>query len=532
MRIKPSDEGNLINIRLEGLNLPKRVFIYDCTLRDGEQTPGVALTIKEKLTIAKQLAKLGVDTIEAGTPINSKDEKEAVYRIAKEIEGPTIAALARVLKPDIDACLDCQVDLIHVFVSTSDIHLKYQMKKTREEIMNMALEAVEYVKAHGVKCLFSAMDATRTELGYLIQVLKEAEKAGADSVNVPDTVGVMTPSSMRSLISDVRKNISVILDVHCHNDFGLAVANTIAGVEAGADEVQVTVNGIGERAGNAALEPVVIALSACYGIQMNIKPQYLMETSSLVEQYTGVPLSPCTPIVGRNAFAHESGIHVHPVLIKASTFEPISPEDVGQRRRIVLGKKSGRHSVKAALEELGIKDVGEKDLIEITTRIKDLAAKNKLVSDVDLVAIAEDVLSLKLYEPRVKLQELVVVTGVNVTPSATVKLLIDGVERIGQGIGVGPVDAAAKAIEEIVGPISRLKLKEFNLRALTGGTDSLASVTMTVEDALGNQFEAGAVHGDIVTSSVNALINALNKALHYQRLRGLEKGSKDLGHQE
>ncbi|MEM2905384.1 MAG: 2-isopropylmalate synthase [Candidatus Bathyarchaeia archaeon] len=513
-----SHESNVLNISKEGLSLPARVRVYDSTLRDGEQTPGVALTMKEKLNIAAQLSKLGVDVIEAGTPVNSVDEMEAVRAVAKETQGPKVAALARVLKKDIDACIQCDVDMVHTFVSTSELHLKYQMEKTPDEILRMAVDAVEYVKAHGFECLFSAMDATRTEPNYLIKVLKAAEDAGADVINVPDTVGVMVPSSMRKLIQRIRPEIRVGLDVHCHNDYGLAVANSLAGVEAGADGVQVTVNGIGERAGNAALEPTVSALLTIYGVDVGVEPRLMTETSLLVERYTGVALSPCTPIVGKHAFAHESGIHVHPVLRNASTFEPLVPEDVGQKRRLVIGKKTGKHSVRAALEGLGIRDVTEEEVLKITDRVKSLAARNKLVSDVDLIAIAEDVMGARLYEPHVKLEELVVTTGVNVTPSATIKLRINGSERIGQGIGVGPVDAAANAIEEVVGPVANLKLKEFNLRALTGGTNSLASVTMTVEDAQRNSFEAGAVHGDIVIASVNAFINALNKAMHQREV--------------
>jgi len=520
LKMRLSHESNVLNISKEGMDLPAKVRVYDCTLRDGEQTPGVALSLKEKLNIAAQLSKLGVDVIEAGTPVNSMEEMEAVKAVAKGVEETKISGLARVLRKDIDACIECRVDMVHTFVSTSELHLKYQMEKTQDEILRMAVDAVEYVKAHGLECLFSAMDATRTEAAYLVKVLKAAEDAGADFVNVPDTVGVMIPSSMRRLIRRVRSEAHVGLDVHCHNDYGLAVANTLAGVEAGADGVQVTVNGIGERAGNAALEPVVSALLTTYGVDVGVEPRFMTETSLLVERYTGVSPSPCTPIVGKHAFAHESGIHVHPVLRNASTFEPLIPEDVGQKRRLVIGKKTGKHSVRAALEELGVRDVAEDEVIKITDRVKGLASRNKLVSDVDLIAIAEDVVGARLYEPRVKLEELVVTTGINITPSATIKLRIDDVARVGQGIGVGPVDAAANAIEEVVGPIANLKLKEFNLRALTGGTNSLASVTMTVEDAQRNSFEAGAVHGDIVIASVSALINALNKAMHRREAVG------------
>jgi len=514
LKIRKSHSSNTLNIDREDFRLPRRVYIYDCTLRDGEQTPGVALTVEEKVTIARQLEKLGVDIIEAGFPANSEGEMDAVRRISKEVSNSRVSGLSRVLKKDIDACLDCDVDLVHTFVSTSDVHLKYQMKKTREEIYSMAVEAVEYVKEHGVPCLFSAMDATRTEMSYLLEILKGAEKAGADIVNIPDTVGFMVPSSMRKFMGRIRDEIHVVLDVHCHNDYGLAVANTLAAVEAGADEVQVTVNGIGERAGNAALEPIVAALLTTYDVDVNIEPKYLTETSQLVERYTGVALSPCTPIVGRNAFAHESGIHVHGLIGKASTFEPIEPEDVGQKRRFVIGKLTGRHSVRVALDELGITEVPEESLLKITRRVKELAERNKLVSDVDLLSITEDVMQTKMFHPYVTLEELVVTTGLNIPPSATVKLKINGEEKIGQGTGVGPVDAAAKAIEEIVGPIANLRLQKFDLSALTGGTDALGAIRISVEDRQKNVFEASAVHEDIVVASVNAFVQALNKAMY------------------
>ncbi len=503
-----------MNIDREDFRLPQRVFVYDSTLRDGEQTPGVALTVKEKVIIAKQLEKLGVDIIEAGFPANSKGEMDAVSRISKEISSSRVSGLSRVLKKDIDACIDCDVDLVHTFVSTSDVHLKYQMKKTREEIYPMAVDAVEYIKEHGLPCLFSAMDATRTDIGFLLKVLKGTEEAGADIINIPDTVGFMVPTSMRKFMGRIREEVGAVLDVHCHNDYGLAVANTLAAVEAGAEEVQVTVNGIGERAGNAALEPIVVALLTIYDVDVNIEPKYLTETSQLVERYTGVTLSPCTPMVGRHAFAHESGIHVHALLGKASTFEPIEPMDVGQKRRFVLGKLTGRHSVKASLDELGITDVSEESLLEITGRVKELAERNKLVSDVDLISIVEDVVQAKMFRPYVTLEELVVTTGLNVPPSATVKLRINGEEKVGQGTGVGPVDAAANAIEEIVGPIAHLRLQKFDLSALTGGTNALGAVRIAVEDSQKNVFEAGAVHEDIVVASVNAFVQALNKAMY------------------
>jgi len=514
MKVSKSHSSNTLNISFQGMSLPERVLIYDCTLRDGEQTPGVALTIKEKVAIAKQLAKLGVDTIEAGFPVNSRDEKEAVKQIAKEVTQVPISGLARVVREDLDACLDCDVDIVHTFVSTSDIHLEHQMRKSREDILKAAVDSVEYVKKHGVKCQFSAMDATRTDLNYLLEVFRAVEDAGVDAIDVADTVGLMIPSAMRAFMAKIRKSVGVTLDVHCHNDYGMGVANTLAAVEAGANEVHVTINGIGERAGNTALEPVVLALMSIYNKDINVNPKYLMETSQLVERYTGVSVSPCTPIIGAHAFAHESGIHVSAIIREASTFEPIKPEDVGQRRRLVIGKHTGKASVKNALTELGVTNVSDEELVQITIRVKDLAGQNKIVSDVDLLAIAEDVAKAKAYEPYIELKEFLVTSGKGITPSALVRMKMGDAEKVGQGTGVGPFDAAANAIEDIVGPIAHLRLKEYNLKALTGGTDSLGAVKITVEDRRRNSFEAEAIHQDIVMASVNAFVQALNKAMH------------------
>jgi len=520
MRVSKSHPSNTLNISLEGMNLPKKVFIYDCTLRDGEQTPGVALTIKEKVTIAEQLAKLGVDTIEAGFPVNSRDEKEAVRQVAKEVTQVPVSGLARVVREDIDACIDCDVDIVHVFVSTSDVHLEHQMRKSREKVLEAAVESVEYVKQHGIKCQFSAMDATRSDINYLLEVFKGVEDAGVDAIDVADTVGLMIPSAMQTFMSRIRKSVGVQLDVHCHNDYGMGVANTLAAVEAGADEVHVTINGIGERAGNTALEPVVLALMTIYNKDVNINPKYLTETSQLVERYTGISVSPCTPIIGGHAFAHESGIHVHAIIREASTFEPIKPEDVGQRRRLVIGKHTGKASVKNALVELGVANVTEEELSEITTRVKDLAGQNKMVTDIDLLAIAEDVAKTKAFKPYIELKEFVVISGKAITPSALVRMKVGEFEKVGQGTGVGPFDAAANAIEEIVGPIAHLRLKEYNLKALTGGTDSLGAVKIAVEDRHRNSFEAEAIHQDIVMASVNAFIQALNKAMYANNKTG------------
>ncbi len=495
------------------MNLPKQVQVFDTTLRDGEQTPRVSFTIEEKLILARQLDKLGVDVIEAGFPVASKGEKEAVKRIANEELSADVCGLARVLKPDIDACLDCDVDLVHTFVSTSDIQMKHTIKKSKREVLQMAVDAVSYVKDHGQKCLFSAMDATRTNLDYLMKVYKAVEEAGADEINVPDTVGVMIPIAMRDLVGNVRKEVKVPIDVHCHNDFGLAVPNSLAAVEAGAQGVQVAINGLGERAGNASLEETVMGLTAIYGVKTNIKTQYLVQTSRLVERLAGVPVPPNYPIVGENAFAHESGIHTHGVVSDFRTFEPgfVTPEMVGHHRALVAGKQAGVHGIGKMLKELGIKAT-KNQLEEITQRVKDIADKKKLVTDTDLRAIAESVVgALPKEEEVVKLKEITVTTGSTVTPTASVRLSVRGEERTGSATGVGPVDAAINALRNVMDEISELGLKEYHLDAITGGSRALAGVTVKLEDDENNLYIAKGVREDVVIASVEAMINGINR---------------------
>ncbi len=495
------------------MNLPDKVSIFDTTLRDGEQTPGVSLTSDDKLVIARQLDKLGVDIIEAGFPISSKGEREAVTKIAKEGLDSTICGLSRVKKEDIDACLDCDVGLVHTFVSTSDIQIKYTIKKSKEEVVKMAAESVEYIKDHGVKCLFSAMDATRTDNEYLIKVFKAAEDAGADIINIPDTVGVMIPHAMRTLTQEVYKNVKIPIDVHCHNDFGLAVANTLAAVEAGAREMQVSVNGLGERAGNADLEEAVMSLVSIYGVKTNINTQYLYETSRLVERLTGIKMPPNFPIVGENAFSHESGIHTHGVISKSATFEPgvMTPEMVGHKRRIVSGKHAGAHGIDAMLKDMGF-TVSKEQLTDITTRVKDLGDKGKKVTDVDLQAITEAVVGeVKRQEKFIDLEELAVMTGNRITPTASVTLKFKDKWIKGAEIGVGPVDAALNAIRSVVKDLGELQLTEYHLEAITGGSDALAEVMIKLEDTKGNVAIGRAAREDIVMASVEAMISGVNR---------------------
>ncbi|MCK4937037.1 MAG: 2-isopropylmalate synthase, partial [Methanosarcinales archaeon] len=419
------------------------ITIFDTTLRDGEQTPGVSLTFEQKKDIATQLDKLGVDIIEAGFPMSSDGEKQNVTEIAAMGLELDVCGLSRVVLSDIDACLDCDVDMVHTFVPTSDIQRINTIKKSRDEVLDMAIRAVEHIKDHGAKCMFSPMDATRTDFDYLRQISIAVQEAGCDVINVPDTVGVFVPSAMKALIADIKQDITIPIDVHCHNDFGLAVANSLAAVEGGALQVQVTINGLGERAGNADLAETVMSLQSIYGANTNIKTEYLIETAHLVESYTGVRISPLMPVVGENAFAHESGIHTHGVLTKSETFEPgiMTPEMVGHKRRIVLGKHAGKHAVSQSLNAAGLEPDPEQ-LSEIMSRMKDLSNKGKRITDGDLFAIAEDTMGkLKRSERPVDLIEVSVMTGNIITPTASVKAMVNGVAKVAASTGVGPVDA-------------------------------------------------------------------------------------------
>ncbi|MBA7502588.1 2-isopropylmalate synthase [subsurface metagenome] len=503
--------SDFIQRAVKKTKLPKQVRIFDTTLRDGEQTPGVSFTPDQKILIARQLDKLGVDTIEAGTPASSDGERKAVAAIAKAGLNAEICGLARPIKEDVDAALGCDVDCVHVFISTSDLHLKHMLKMTRGQVLQLAVEYVEYAKDHGVVVEFSAMDATRTDLTFLKQIYQAVIDVGVDRINVPDTVGVITPGGMNYLISQLKPIIKVPISVHCHDDLGLAVANSLAAVEAGAEQVQVAVNGIGERAGNASLEEIVIAFRVLYGIKPKIRTKLLVETSDLLERMTGIPVPPNKAIVGDNAFAHVSGIHAHGVLEFPGTYEPISPELVGHHRRLALGKLTGRHSVEKQLRTIGVKAT-KVQLTEITERVKKLGDKGKRVTDIDLRAIAESVLgTLPPEEKVVELKEVTVTTGITIIPTASVRVVVRGEERVGSATGVGPVDAAIAAIRNVMKEISALKLKEYHLDAITGGSDALAEVTVKLGDEKGNLYIAKGVREDVVIASVEAMINGINR---------------------
>ncbi len=499
---------------------PRYIQIFDTTLRDGEQTPGVSLTPEEKMEIALRLDRLGVDVIEAGTPISSEGEIKAIRKIAKAGLKAEVCALARTLREDIDAAINCDVGSVHAFISTSDVQMKYALGMKPEEVLSAAVDAVEYIKDHGLICEFSPMDASRTKLKFLTQVCKAAEEAGADRINIPDTVGIIIPSTMRKLIEDIRKEVKAPISVHCHNDFGMAVANSLAAVEGGASQVHVAVNGLGERAGNAALEEVVMGVQLLYGLKTGIKTERLYLTSRLVSRLTGVVMQPNKAIVGENAFAHESGIHTRGVTVVPLTFEPFKPELVGRKRRLVAGKLAGTRGIKAELKEVGIHPSREQ-LKEIVRRVKELGDKGKLVTDADLLAMTRSVMGGLVEEEKiVDLTDLAVITGIKVIPTASVKIMLDGKEYVAAETGVGPVDAAIKAIQKLTASLVNVTLREYRLEALTGGSNAVAEVVIKVEDKDGNIFSARSAREDIVMASVEAMISGINKCLLKERIAG------------
>jgi len=454
--------------------------------------------------------------IEAGFPVSSRGEFESVRSIAREGLSAQVCGLSRIIMKDVDASLDAEVDLVHVFVSTSDIQIAHTIKKSREEIVGDSVKAVEHIKDHGRFCLFSAMDATRTSPIFLKEIFKAVEDAGCDIINIPDTVGVAAPSSFYRLVKDICDNTGgMTVDVHCHNDFGLAVANSLSAVEAGAREVQVTVNGLGERAGNANLAETVMSLHSIFGARTDIKTEYLVETARLIERLTEVKIPITAPIVGENAFSHESGIHSHGVLERSDTFEPgiMTPEMVGHKRRIVLGKHTGRHAVKQALEDAGFRPTAEQ-LQDILERIKELGDKGKQVKDADLQAIAEVVIGdVARGRQAVILKEVSVMTGNIITPTATVRAMVRGQEKVLANTGVGPVDAAVRAVQGLLDTDTSIRLCEFRIDAISGGADALAEVVIGVEDGRGRKVSARSAREDIVMASVEALVSAINRLL-------------------
>ena len=493
-----------------------KIRIFDTTLRDGEQTPGVSLSPEKKLNIAKKLDALGIDAIETGFPVISDGERSAVKMIASENLQSELCGLARTNKRDIDAAVDCGLNYIHTFIATSDIHLEYKLKMTREQALEKAIDAVEYGKSRGLQVEFSAEDATRTDREFLKKVFGEVAKAGADRIDIPDTVGYSTPQYIAEITKDAIDATKLPISVHCHNDFGLAVANAISGIQAGAECAHVTINGIGERAGNASLEELVMALNSLQFDQKwetNINKELLYETSRYVSKIIGITVQPNKAIVGENAFGHESGIHTHGVLNNPLTYEPISPEIVGRTRWLQVGKHAGIHGMNAMLKEYGIVP-NEEQTKKILDKVKNIGDQGKQVTEVELLSLANEVIGENKLKRIVQLTGFSVSTGVGTMPYAFVKLNIDGKEMVATDYGVGPVDASLNAIQKITGQITdEVRLKEYRLDSISGGANALCEVTVKVEDARGNIISSKSVGEDIVTTSVQAMVDGINRIM-------------------
>jgi 2-isopropylmalate synthase len=498
-----------------------KVRIFDTTLRDGEQTPGVALSPDKKLNIAKKLDALGVDAIEAGFPIISQGERQGIKLITQANLKAEICGLARTSKKDIDVAVDTGLNYIHTFIATSDIHLEYKLHLTRDQALEKAIEAVEYGKSRGLQVEFSAEDATRTDRDYLKKVFGEVKKAGADRIDIPDTVGYSTPQYIAEITKDAIKVTNLPISVHCHNDFGLAVANAISGIQAGASCAHVTINGIGERAGNASLEEFVMALQCLQfdkKYETGINTKLIYETSRYISNLVGVPVQPNKAIVGENAFGHESGIHTHGVLSNPLTYEPISPELVGRHRWLQVGKHAGIHGVNAMLKEYGI-EPDKAQTKQILEKVKAIGDQGKQVTDVELLSIASEILGERGIKRIVQLTGFSVSTGFGTMPYAFVKLNIDGKEVHATDYGVGPVDASLNAIQKITGEIAEVRVKEYGLASISGGSNALCEVTIKVEDPYGNMASSKSIGEDIVITSVQAMIDGINRIMLKKMLK-------------
>jgi 2-isopropylmalate synthase len=500
-----------------------KIIIFDTTLRDGEQSPGASLNTAEKIEIGRQLAVLGVDVIEAGFPVSSPGDFDAVRSVAKSVKGPIICGLARSLEKDIDAAYNAvKVSArprVHVFLATSKIHMKYKLKKAEDEILRLAASAVKYARAKCPDVEFSPEDASRTEPAFLYKVVDAVIAAGATTVNIPDTVGYATPFEFALLIKGIRDNVpnisKAVISVHCHNDLGLGVANSLAAVLNGARQVECTVNGLGERAGNASLEEIVMAIrtrkDTFAGVYASINTKEITKTSRLVSKLTGMPVQPNKAIVGINAFAHESGIHQDGVLKERITYEIMRPEDVGfGQTRLVLGKHSGRHAFADRLKHLGF-TLDKAHIDEAFERFKALADKKKELFDEDLETIADEELS-KMPE-RFKLVHFHITSGDRISPDASITLKYQGKAGSASSGGDGPVDACYKAIDKITG--IKGKLLDYQIRSVTSGKDALGEVSVKIA------FKEGVVSGrgastDIIEASVKAYLSAVNRIVRQQ----------------
>ncbi|MBW3667840.1 MAG: 2-isopropylmalate synthase [Actinobacteria bacterium] len=503
--------------------MAERLIIFDTTLRDGEQSPGISLDVAEKLEIAEQLARLGVDYIEAGFPVASQGDFEAVQAVARSVHGPVIAGLSRTHIADVDRCWEALKDAdrgrIHVFISTSPQHMEHMLKMTEAQVLEQTKAGVARAREHTDDVEFSPQDATRTPLDFMMEVLQTAVDAGATTLNIPDTVGYGIPWDFGALIQYIRRNIKgdYITSTHCHNDLGLATANSLAGVQAGARQVEVCVNGLGERAGNAALEEVVMAVRIRADqfpeIEVGVNTEELARTSRLVARLTGYPVQYNKAVVGRNAFAHESGIHQHGVLADRSTYEIIDAESVGQQgRQIVLGKHSGRHAFADTLKRIGLHVQGDA-LNAAFVRFKELADRKVEITEADLEAIVAEEIGDVASEPTFTFEALEVTGGTVGVPRARVVVTRSGEKTEASAEGDGMIDASCKAIKAATGVDA--KLTDFNVSSVTGGIDALGDVVVQIE---AGEFRVSGrgVSTDVVEASARAYLNAVNRLVRVQ----------------
>lgn len=510
------------------MSQPEKIVIFDTTLRDGEQSPGASMNIEEKIRIAQQLERLHVDVMEAGFPIASDGDFEAVKKVAQTVKKSQVAGLSRANNMDIDRAWEAlkyagERGRIHTFIATSDIHMKYKLKMSEQQVLDTAVAAVKRAAGYTPNVEFSAEDAVRTQLPFLAKVIKAVIEAGATTVNIPDTVGYTIPSEYAEIISYLKENVSnidqAVISVHCHNDLGLAVANSLAAVQAGARQVECTINGIGERAGNCSLEELVMTLKTRHDIlpfATDIATEHITPASKLLSNITGILVQPNKAIVGANAFAHEAGIHQHGVLMDKSTYEIMTPESVGlQQNKLVLGKHSGRHAFVDRLKQLGY-DLSREEIEKAFVRFKTLADMKKEIFDEDLDAIIADEV-LRVPE-TFKLQQMNVSSGSFATPTATVAMMInDKVKKVAV-MGDGPVDATFKAIKKLTK--SDAPLLSFSVGAITGGTDAQGECTVRLQTPEGREILGQGAHPDIIVASAKAYINALNKMVsHTSRIK-------------
>lgn len=498
-----------------------KIYIFDTTLRDGEQSPGASLYPEEKLQIAQQLARLGVDVIEAGFPISSRGDFEAVKQIAETVEGPTICGLARAKEQDVKAAGEAlkfaKKKRIHIFIATSDIHMVKKLEMTPEEVKKAAVETVKLAREFSDDVEFSAEDATRSRLDFLYEIFEAVLEAGATTLNIPDTVGYALPWEFGEFVSKIKENVrgidKAIISVHCHNDLGLAVANSLSALLAGAKQVEGTINGIGERAGNAALEEVIMGIVTRHDIlplRVDVDTTQIYRTSRLVSDLTGLPIQPNKAIVGDNAFAHEAGIHVHGVIKDRRTYEIIDPRQVGvPQTKIVLGKHSGRHAFDEKVKELGY-ELSKEELAKAYIRFKDVADRKKGITDRDIEAIIAD----EVYTPPevLKLDFVQVTSGSGLLPTAAVRLIRDDTAFVESAVGVGPVDAIYKAIAKVFSLPHQLV--DFRVESITGETEAIGEVTVRVEGE-GKIYSGKGASQDILEAAAKAYVQALNKLLAF-----------------